>query len=70
MCIRDSNTIKLSREEAVLTKRKGVSAQMIFRPGSRSESYYETPFGRLHIGIQTSQINLEESLLKLHAEIC
>lgn len=63
------NTVKLSREETVLTKRKAVSAQMVFRPGSRSESFYKTPMGILHIGLQTGEILLEEKAHTLHAEI-
>ena len=63
------NTMKLSREETVLTKRKAVSAQMIFRPGSRSEAFYRTPVGMLHIGLSTSEILLEEKEQELHAEI-
>ena len=63
------NMMKLSREETVLTKKKAVSAQMVFRPGSRSESFYQTPVGVLHIGISTAEILLEETEQGLHAEI-
>ena len=64
------NMIRLCPQEAVLTKRKSVCAEMVFRPGKRSESYYETPFGRLHIGLLTEQISLEEKEDQLNAEIC
>lgn len=63
------NTMKLSREEAVLIKRKAVSAQMVFRPGARSETHYSTPAGRLHIGLHTRELLLEEAEDALHAEI-
>lgn len=55
------NTLKISPKEVSLNRRGATNVQMIFSSENKTVSSYATPFGNLLIGIETSDINCEES---------
>lgn len=55
-----SNTIKITGKKVELIKRGAADVQMIFEPGKKYITYYNTPFGSLLIGIHTSHVRIIE----------
>ncbi len=63
------NTIKISPSHIDISKRGVNSVNMIFEEGKETMSYYETPFGSLLIGINTSKISVDTSDNNIEAKI-
>ena len=59
------NRIKVTDDCIEVTKTGSVSTHMIFDLKHRTDSVYDTPFGRMILGINTSRIDIvkEEDLL-------
>lgn len=56
-------TFQIHGGQIILQRRGGVNSEMIFEPGKKHYSLYETPYGALTIDICTSKMkwNLSES---------
>ena len=54
------NRLKISPKVVEVTKKGASSSHMVFERGKENLTYYDTPFGSLLLGINTSKIDLEE----------
>ena len=54
------NRLKISPKVVEVTKKGASSSHMVFEWGKENLTYYDTPFGSLLLGINTSKIDLEE----------
>lgn len=54
------NRLKISPKVVEVTKKGVSSSHMVFERGKENLTYYDTPFGSLLLGINTSKIDLEE----------
>ena len=54
------NRLKNSPKVVEVTKKGASSSHMVFERGKENLTYYDTPFGSLLLGINTSKIDLEE----------
>ena len=54
------NRLKISPKVVEVTKKGASSSRMVFERGKENLTYYDTPFGSLLLGINTSKIDLEE----------
>lgn len=52
------NIIKISPNEVEFVRRGAVSTDMIFTMGEKHLTYYETPFGAMTVGIDTSELDI------------
>lgn len=63
------NVVKISPDYVELNKKGPASVTMIFEKDKKHVSYYYTPYGSLHIGIETHKINLKEDEKHIVADI-
>ena len=54
------NRLKISPKVVEVTKKGASSSHMVFERGKENLTYYDTPFGSLLLGINTSKLDLEE----------
>ena len=54
------NILKIGPQTVELTKKGGSSSHMVFEKGKENLSYYDTPFGSLLLGVNTSSIEWKE----------
>lgn len=54
------NRLKISPKVVEVTKKGASSSHMVFERGKENLTYYDTPFGSLLLGINTSKIDFEE----------
>ena len=54
------NRLKISPKVVEVTKKGASSSHMVFERGKENLTYYDTPFGSLLLGINTSNIDFEE----------
>lgn len=54
-----STVIKFDRGVMTMTRSGASNTQMIFEPGKRHISHYETPVGSFTVGIMTDSINID-----------
>ena len=54
------NRLKICPKVVEVTKKGASSSHMVFERGKENLTYYDTPFGSLLLGINTSKIDLEE----------
>lgn len=54
------NRLKISPKVVEVTKKGAGSSHMVFERGKENLTYYDTPFGSLLLGINTSKIDLKE----------
>lgn len=54
------NILKIGPKTVELTKKGGSGSHMVFEAGKENLSYYDTPFGSLLLGINTSDIQWKE----------
>lgn len=52
-----------------LTKSGAVSWKILFEQGKRNHSEYETPYGALNIGVETSSVKLEKDRQKISLQL-
>ena len=55
------NLIKLDDSSMEVTKRGLTNVHMVFEKDKKNESYYETPFGNLLVGIAATHIDVKNS---------
>ncbi|MGN1187223.1 MAG: DUF1934 domain-containing protein [Lachnospiraceae bacterium] len=63
------NMIKISPNEVELVRKGPMSTNMIFTMGEKNLSYYETPFGSMMMGIDTSDLCITEAENELAVDI-
>lgn len=56
-----NNRLKISPKVVEVTKKGASSSHMVFERGKENLTYYDTPFGSLLLGINTSKIDLQET---------
>ena len=66
---RIQSMIKLRRGGAEVVKRGVVRTNMIFEPGKRHETFYETSAGSIRLGILATKVSMTEESSSIHAEI-
>lgn len=54
------NRIKIDENQVEITKSGSINVHMIFQVGKKNLTYYNTPFGNLLIGLETTSIKLLE----------
>ena len=64
------NMIKVRGKEFSLTKRGGFQVQMVFTDGKKTMTDYNTPFGNILIGLDTTKVETieEENMLQIHID--
>ena len=64
------NTIKVLPDSIDIIKKGNVSAHMVFEKNKKNLACYMTPFGELMVGIDTSDIRVEEEeqLLRVNVD--
>lgn len=64
------NKIKITDNETIeILKSGNVNAHMLFQKDKDSKTYYDTPFGKLMVGIHTTDISLDVSEEHIHVGI-
>lgn len=63
------NMIKISPSEVEIVRKGPVTTNMLFTVGEKNISYYETPFGSLMMGIDTSDLCITESESEILVDI-
>ena len=61
------NLIKLRPQSIEVTKKGLTSTHLIFEPGKRTVTWYETPLGSLVLGITATDVSLRETENELNA---
>lgn len=62
-------TLKISSDAVELTKKGAINVHMLFEREQANMTCYNTPFGDLMLGINTTDIQLEESEEHLHVKL-
>lgn len=63
------NTVKIYQDSFEVTKRGAAAAHMVFQPGRRTESWYDTPYGRIAMAFQVREVRIAvETAARLKAE--
>ena len=63
------NVIKIGPKSVELTRKGGQSSHMVFEEGKENLSYYDTPFGSLLMGVNTSNIDWVEEEEQMHLKV-
>lgn len=63
------NVIKIGTDILEVTKKGPLSVHMVFEKNKKNITYYTTPFGSLLIGIEASNIEVEESEEEIRASV-
>ena len=61
------NLIKLRSDGIEVTKKGLTSTHMIFEPGKRTSTWYETPLGSIALGITATEVSFRETEYELEA---
>ncbi|MCR5249981.1 MAG: DUF1934 domain-containing protein [Lachnospiraceae bacterium] len=61
--------IKVNDDRVEISKTGGMAATMIFEEGRKNLSTYRTPYGNLMVGIDTTEIRMEEDEDSLSIEV-
>ena len=62
------NIIKFSKDYMEVTKKGTSSVHMIFETNKKNVTYYYTPYGSLHIGLDAKEINVSEEENEISAK--
>lgn len=62
--------LKVSDGEIELTKKGIISSQMVFRPGEKMNTWYETPYGTIMMGVMTqnTEVDISEKEMRVRIE--
>lgn len=64
------NKIKITGDSCIEIMKSGITnSHMVFEKGKTNLSFYETPFGKMHIGVHTRDINVSEDEHMINANI-
>lgn len=58
-------TLKITEKQVDLIKKGASNVHMVFEENQNNLTYYETPFGQLQVGINTTNLNIVEEEDKL-----
>ena len=65
------NKIKITGEDSMEIMKSGITnAHMVFEKNQMNVTYYDTPYGKLHVGIHTRKldVNVEEERIDIAVE--
>lgn len=54
------NLVKFDDKKVEVSKKGPVTVQMVFEENKKNVSFYETPYGIMHMGLATTNIQIEE----------
>ena len=63
------NMIKISKNEVEFIRKGIMNTHMVFTMGNKNMNYYETPFGSMTMGIDTSNLEVAETENKIDVDI-
>ena len=63
------NMIKLAEDSLELTKKGALSTHMVFEKNKKNVTFYNTPYGSLLIGVDTSRVEIKETEGEIVAEV-
>ena len=63
------NLMKIEKDSLELTRRGMTNVHMVFEKDKKSESYYDTPFGRFLVGISATHLNVSEEADSLSVQV-
>ena len=63
------NVLKIGPNSVELTRKGVQSSHMIFEEGKENLSYYDTPFGSLLMGVNTSNIDWKEAEEEMRLQV-
>lgn len=63
------NRIKIGKEQVEILKTGASNVHMVFEKGKKNLTYYNTPFGNLLIGIDTTKVEFNEGSEQLELKI-
>lgn len=63
------NLLKIEKDSLELTRRGMTNVHMVFEKDKKSESYYDTPFGRFLVGISATHLNVSEEADSLSVQV-
>lgn len=55
-----SNLVKIKPHSMEVMKKGAANVHMVFEPDKKNITYYNTPFGKIQMGIATTRINVKE----------
>lgn len=61
-----SNLVKIKPDRIEVRKRGAANVHMIFEENKKNITYYETPFGKIQMGVSTTGIHVKEEEEKMH----
>ena len=60
------NKIKITGEDSMEIMKSGITnAHMVFEKNQMNVTYYDTPYGQLHVGIHTRKLDVEWMMSEL-----
>ncbi len=63
------NLIKLDRDSMEVTRKGLTNTHMIFEKNKKNETYYNTPFGSLLVGISATNIDVKDCLEQINVTV-
>ena len=63
------NRIKIGKDQVEILKTGASNVHMVFEKGKKNLTYYNTPFGNLLIGIDTTKVEFNEGSEQLELKI-
>lgn len=63
------NLMKIEDHSLELTKRGLTNVHMVFEKDKKSESYYDTPFGKFLVGISATHLDVREEEEELNVQV-
>ncbi len=63
------NIIKIYKDTTEVIKSGGASVHMVFEKGKKNFSYYDVPYGKLLVGMDTDCVELTEEEDRLHLRL-
>ena len=55
------NLLKINDDSMELTRRGAANVHMVFEKDKKNESYYDTPFGNLLVGVSATCVDIREN---------
>ena len=63
------NLLKIEDNSLELTRRGFTSVHMVFEKDKKNESYYDTPFGSLLVGVSATHVNVQQEEDSLEVKV-
>ena len=63
------NRLKFNEDSIELSRRGSIAAHMVFQENKKNLTNYSTPFGQIHMGIDTKKIQVTEREERINVEV-